>query len=179
MMKTLIIFICGAMTPLFALALFFVTGIFDVGAIAVPSSIEKALAQFVVNRSVSLRAPNEKVPSPTSKVLEKGLRHYQANCIMCHGAPSVDAKELAQGLYPRPPSLELEMTQKKSDGMLYRIVSHGIRMTGMPGFSPTHNEEELWNVVSFLRHLPNLTEEEKHILKGTNGPLEKETSHHH
>lgn len=178
-MKTLLIFIFGALTPFVALALFFVTGIFDIGAIAVPSDIEKALAQFVVNRSVSLRAPKEKAPAPTSKVLEKGLRHYQANCIMCHGAPSVDAKELAQGLYPRAPSLELEMTQKKSDGMLYRMVSHGIRMTGMPGFSPTHNEEELWNVIAFLRHLPNLTEKEKHMLKGTYDHLEEEPPHHH
>ena len=34
-------------------------------------------------------------------------------------------------------------------------------MTGMPAFAPTHTEDEIWKMVAFVRHLPNLTQEER------------------
>ena len=51
------------------------------------------------------------------------------------------------------------------DGELYWIVSNGIRMTGMPAFSSTHTSDEIWKIVAFVRHMPELTEEEQHVLK--------------
>ena len=47
-------------------------------------------------------------------------------------------------------------------------------MTGMPAFGPTHKENEIWQIVAFLRHLPGITDEEKAQLKGAT----EEAEHH-
>jgi mono/diheme cytochrome c family protein len=63
-----------------------------------------------------------------------------------------------------------------SDGEMFWVIANGIRMTGMPAFSPTHDENELWHLVAFVRHLDHLTEKEEAQLKEerTEG-----AAHHH
>ena len=62
-------------------------------------------------------------------------------------------------------TLTLTKIQKRSDGELFWILQNGIRMTGMPAFGPTHKDEELWKMVAFLRHLPELSDEEQKALR--------------
>jgi len=33
-------------------------------------------------------------------------------------------------------------------------------MTGMPAFGPTHQDEEIWNIVGFVRRLPEISAED-------------------
>jgi mono/diheme cytochrome c family protein len=53
-------------------------------------------------------------------------------------------------------------TQDLSDGEIYSIIQNGIRMTGMPAWGTTReeNDEESWGLVAFIRHLPRATEHE-------------------
>jgi mono/diheme cytochrome c family protein len=44
------------------------------------------------------------------------------------------------------------------------VVKHGLKMTGMPAWGVTHNDEQLWDVVAFLRKLPELTAEQYQAL---------------
>jgi len=39
-------------------------------------------------------------------------------------------------------------------------VKHGIKLTGMPAWGVTHNNELLWDVVAFMRKLPDLSPEQ-------------------
>jgi mono/diheme cytochrome c family protein len=151
-------------------------GSYNVAASVPPGKLEESLARLALNRSVARRAPivkNAMTASP--EVLRDGLSHYRENCVGCHGAPGVDAAEYGQGLNPPAPDLTLPRIQKRPDGELYWIVANGIRMTGMPAFGPTHKEEELWMIVAFLRHLPELSPEEEKALK----PAAEESAHHH
>ncbi|MCX5909784.1 MAG: cytochrome c [Deltaproteobacteria bacterium] len=59
-----------------------------------------------------------------------------------------------------------------NDGEIYWIVRNGIKMTGMPAFGPTHNEDELWAIVAFVKRLPDLSSKEYESLA-------KESSRHH
>jgi mono/diheme cytochrome c family protein len=43
---------------------------------------------------------------------------------------------------------------------LFWIAKHGIRMTGMPAFGPTHDDRQLWTVVAFVRRLRDMTPEQ-------------------
>jgi mono/diheme cytochrome c family protein len=52
-----------------------------------------------------------------------------------------------------------------SDGELFWVVSHGIRATGMPAFSGARDEKDIWKIVAFARRLPQLTEEERTLLR--------------
>ena len=152
-----------------------VTGAFDVAAVSPPSKMETRIANFTLKRSVARRAPRIANPMTASpEVWRAGLSHFKENCVMCHGAPGVDESEFGQGLNPPAPDLTLPAIQKMSDGELFWIVSNGIRMTGMPAFSPTHKPEEVWKIVSFVRHLPELTDEEQ---KALSAGMDEKTHH--
>ena len=43
-------------------------------------------------------------------------------------------------------------------------MKHGLKMTGMPAWGVTHNDELLWDVVAFLRKLPELTADQYQTL---------------
>jgi mono/diheme cytochrome c family protein len=151
------------------------TGSFNTSAEVPPSKMEQAFATLALNKSVARRAPNRKNPLPASpENLRGGLAHFRENCLVCHGAPGVDPGEIGQGLNPGAPDLTLTRVQARSDGQLFWIVDEGIRMTGMPAFGPTRKENEIWQIVAFLRHLPEITDAEKGELQ-----LETELEEHH
>jgi len=173
-------FIAGILFGLFVVALaaglVVWTGSFNVAASVPPGRLEESVARFALNRSIARRAPSAKNPlTASSETLRQGLSHYRENCVGCHGAPGVDASEYGQGLNPAAPDLTLPRVQKRPDGELFWIVSNGIRMTGMPAFGPTHKDQEVWKIVAFLRHLPELSAQEEKALK----PAEEESEHHH
>ena len=71
---------------------------------------------------------------------------------------------MAHGLYPKPPDLRGQRTQKLSDGELFWIIENGVRFTGMPAFGGTGEHgsgDDSWKLVRFIRHLPQLTMEER------------------
>jgi len=49
-------------------------------------------------------------------------------------------------------------TQSLSDGELFSIIEHGIRLTGMPawGTGTPESERDSWGLVHFVRRLPKL-----------------------
>lgn len=91
--------------------------------------------------------------------IRRGAIAYDAMCVACHAAPGVAAEALAEGLMPRPPDLSEEAAGWGS-AELFWITRNGIRMTGMPAFGPTHSDEDLWDLVAFLRRLPETSDEE-------------------
>ena len=40
------------------------------------------------------------------------------------------------------------------------IVKHGIRMTGMPAWGPTHDDQKIWAMVAYLQKQPKMSAEE-------------------
>lgn len=153
------------------------TGLVDLSAASTPGAVERALAPYARDRWIAKHVPRKAaVREATEEAVEMGREHYRANCIVCHAAPAIAQTELAQGMNPPPPRLDLAATQKRSDGELFWIVSQGIRMTGMPAFSRTHQEPELWNVVAFLRRLPRLTDQDRAFLRAASTD---EEGHHH
>ena len=68
---------------------------------------------------------------------------------------------IGKGLYPKPPNLREEETQKLSDGELFWIIENGVRFTGMPAFGGTHgSQEDSWKLVTFIRQIPQLSADE-------------------
>jgi hypothetical protein len=71
-------------------------------------------------------------------------------------------------LYPKPPDLRQQQTQKLSDGELFWIIENGVRFTGMPAFSSHGLEDESWKLVYFIRHLPQQTAAERMEMERNN-----------
>jgi mono/diheme cytochrome c family protein len=158
--------VAGVLLAALVACAFLATGSFNVAASAPPGKLEKRLAGFVLDRSLARRAPQKSNPfAKSGEATRAGLVHYREMCVTCHGAPGVDPSEIGEGLNPPAPDLTLKKVQARSDGELFWLVQNGIRMTGMPAFGPTHAEEEVWKIVTFVRKLPELTPEEETLLR--------------
>ncbi|HRX87439.1 MAG TPA: c-type cytochrome [Phycisphaerae bacterium] len=105
-----------------------------------------------------------------------GFEHYRSTCVMCHGAPDVAGAEWVGGMLPMPPNLALKETQERSDAELFHIIHDGVRMTGMPAFGSSHSDRQIWEMVAFLRKLPNLGAAQKASLRSATHADEHE--HH-
>lgn len=151
-------------------------GAINMGADVKPGLIERSIGLWARDQSVGKRAPRGKgLYNGDLAAIATGLDHYRENCVMCHGAPGVAAADLSKGINPSTPLLD-EEENHRSDGELFRVVKHGIRMTAMPAFGPTHTDEEIWKIVACMRHLPDLTALEGNSLRAATG--EEAPLHH-
>ena len=55
---------------------------------------------------------------------------------------------------PRAVALDSSNLQAYSDRELFSIIGEGVRFTGMPGFAGAETNDQIWNLVDFLRSLP-------------------------
>ncbi|MBI5128901.1 MAG: cytochrome c [Rhodopseudomonas palustris] len=88
------------------------------------------------------------MPNDLASRASKGARDFDEMCTTCHGAPGKERSEIGVGLNPQPPKLE-DVGPTWSPSEMFLIVNNGIRMTGMPVFGPTHDDERLWSIKAF------------------------------
>ena len=122
------------------------------------------LFETVRDRSVAARARDVVVPNDLDDAnrISKGAGQYAEMCSGCHLAPGMKRTEISRGLYPRAPELRRETDLTPAEQ--FWIVKHGLKMTGMPAWGVTHQDELLWDVVAFVRKLPKLTPEQYETL---------------
>ena len=84
-----------------------------------------------------------------------GGDHFQHHCMVCHGLDGHNTGvPFADKMSPPVADLGSNDVQKYSDGQLKWIIQNGIRFTGMPGWSGVLDDDEMWHIVAYLRHLP-------------------------
>jgi mono/diheme cytochrome c family protein len=118
----------------------------------------------VRDRSVAARARDVVVPNDLtdSNRISRGAGQYAEMCSGCHLAPGMKRTEISRGLYPRAP--ELRRKTNLTPAEQFWIVKHGVKMTGMPAWGVTHDDDLLWDVVALVRKLPELTPEQYETL---------------
>ena len=125
---------------------------------AKPLPLEATFAQAALRASIGDAAKlQDPVPADETN-MQGGVRVYRQNCAACHGLPSLPETAIAQGEFPPPPQL-FEANQMVTDdpqGVTYWKVSHGIRLSGMPGFAKTLSDNERWQVTMLLAHADKL-----------------------
>ena len=57
---------------------------------------------------------------------------------------------------PRAPELDRSLLGEWTDAELFWIIKNGIRMTGMPGFDEIHSDDEIGDLVRYLRSVDQL-----------------------
>ena len=156
------------------------SGVYNVSAKVPHWSITFWFLEKVRVQSISAQSrTTATLSSENPERINIGFRNYHAMCRFCHGAPGYSQTQVAKGLYPKPPEYKSKNVQRWSDAELYWIIENGIKMTGMPAFGPTHSKDELWGIVAFVRHLPNLIPKEYQALVKKAGFNEEEEDHHH
>lgn len=146
-----------------AAAILIYAGIYDVAADAPHTHPVYWLLQTVRNRSIAAHA-TDAVPINLNdpKRITSGAGQYDEMCAGCHLAPGMKRTEISRGLYPRAP--ELRRGSQLTPAEQFWVLKHGIKMTGMPAWGLTHDDEVLWDVVAFLRRMPQLTADQYQAL---------------
>ena len=156
-MKTMVLTVlAGVLLSACAAALFMYSGIYDVSARAPDGPVLKWLLSQTTEASVGRRAKMIEVPDLESDALRlAGVNDFEAMCVGCHGAPGKKPGPIGQGLNPPPPDLQ-DSARRRSPAELFWVTKNGIKMTGMPAWGPTHDDEALWSVVALISALPDL-----------------------
>jgi mono/diheme cytochrome c family protein len=134
-----------------AAAVFFFGGFFNVAATSQdPAIVDWALIQ-VRKASIASHAtgtPPMSLDDPAT--IQAGAKAYAARgCVHCHGAPGASWSKFSEGLNPSPP--DLKYVAGNPPAHLFWVVKNGIKMTGMPAWSYRLRDEEIWDVVAFVR----------------------------
>jgi cbb3-type cytochrome c oxidase subunit III len=131
--------------------------------------------------------------------LSEARTHWADHCATCHANNGSGDSLFGRGLYPRPPDMRQARTQSQSDGELYYTIKSGVRFTGMPAFGdPGDADADSWKLVCFIRHLPQVSDEEEREMQKMNpktpedleeerqeeqflngGPAPPQSEHHH
>src|SRR5258708_18170923 len=126
------------------------------------ADLEAMMARNARHLSIPANAREARNPvAASAENLREARLHFANHCATCHANDGGGDTLIGQGLYPKPLDVRLPETQKLSDGELFWIVENGVRFTGMPAFAGHGAEEDSWKLVLFIRHLPQLTAEER------------------
>jgi mono/diheme cytochrome c family protein len=109
--------------------------------------------------------PKSAPVTPDEPNLLAGADVYRENCAVCHGSPGGTPTAVARGMFPKPPKL-LEGTGVTDDppAETYWKVANGIRLTGMPGFSESLSQTQMWQVSLLAAHADKLPDSVKTAL---------------
>lgn len=152
----------GGLVIATAVALIY-SGVYNVAATEKDPGWVRWILHTTMEQSVKAHAADIKAPAGVSLsddgLIRRGFEHYNEMCIVCHGAPGVRPGEAHAGLNPQPPALA-EHAKEMSPGELFWVVKHGVKMTGMPAWGPTHSDDKIWAIVAFLKALPHTSAEQ-------------------
>ena len=142
------------------------TGSYNIAATEDHTSFTRWALDTTQHTSVDRRADGVVAPDRfTEETIENGASMYKDSCEHCHAGPGVERAGWASGMRPRPPHLA-EAAAEWELAEVFWLSKHGIKMTGMPAFGPTHDDQTLWGVAAFVKELPAMTPEKYASLGG-------------
>jgi mono/diheme cytochrome c family protein len=139
-------------------AIFIGSGVYNIGADDHHTALVLVAVQELRERSIGVRADAIDVPrlEDPSKI-SMGAARYSALCVGCHLAPGLTKSELRKGLYPHPPNLAQAVTLDARRA--FWTIKHGIKMSAMPAWGSALNDETIWDLVAFIRKMPDMSPE--------------------
>jgi len=136
--------------------IFVYSGVYNVAASEEHSDLEIWLLDKMLDNSIQARTGEITAPDLSdSSMILAGYRSFDAMCVQCHGAPGVGRDAFAQGLNPIAPSLSEEAGEYSAE-TLFWVTKHGVKFTGMPSFGASHSDQAIWEIIAFMKQLPEL-----------------------
>lgn len=131
-------------------------GLYEVSATRQHWQPTHSALEMAMRQSVRLRARNiEEPPLVDERMALRGAGCFQAQCVQCHGAPGVAQGAIGLGMQPLPGPL-MDARHHWRPRELYWLVRHGLKMTGMPAWEYRLADGQIWDLVAFMQHLPDL-----------------------
>lgn len=147
-------------------------GIYNVSALQQHTGIVYDLLEYARIRSVSTRSRTDVPNFAAIDWQQSGMRLYQSHCKQCHGAPGVSPDTFAMGMMPAPSPIA-KIAQERTAEEISWVVTHGIKMSGMPAWKYHLNDEQIWQIVALVEKMPTFTAHEYSVLANNiNYPIE-------
>lgn len=165
-MRKVLAWLAGTLAAvLLAAGVFVYSGIYNIAADQPHWDITSHVVEVVRTRSVERRSSDILPPDLSDpQRISKGAGQYAEMCVICHLAPGVANSPTRQGLNPVPPELHRSKLDPRA---AFWMIKHGIKMTGMPAWGQSHDDEVIWDIVAFVERLPRLTPAEYRALVKT------------
>jgi cytochrome c len=130
---------------------FVYSGVYDVSATSGHNPLVAWLLHTTYQQSLNRHAAGIEVPHDlmTTANVEAGARFYASTCVACHGAPGQALGPIGQGLLPLAPKLLLP-TRKNDPRKMFWVIKNGVKMTAMPAFGKTQDDQTIWDLTAFL-----------------------------
>jgi mono/diheme cytochrome c family protein len=115
--------------------------------------LERLYGGAAVSIAARLHAGNQ--PNPVAqnpRALEAGQVAY-LTCAQCHGPTGKGDGVYGRATYPNATDLTTGDAKEKSDAELFWITKNGLSFTGMPGFAGQYSDQEIWQMVTYMRAL--------------------------
>lgn len=158
--KGVIFGIVGTLFVMAIIGLFVVSsGIYNIAATERHSAVVEWALDTAFQNSVRARSDAIVAPTFDSSMITAGAEGYKKMCAHCHGSVGADRAGWATGMRPKPPALA-GAADEWSPGELFWLVKNGAKMTGMPAFGETHDDQTIWNIVAFVERMPDMSAEE-------------------
>jgi mono/diheme cytochrome c family protein len=121
-----------------------------------PPALEARLLGLAVHASVARHAREQPNPvPPTEENLIAGMEIYTQMCAKCHGQPNAGPSIYGGSFYPPAPQLAGHPPEY-TEAEIFWVVKHGIRNTAMLAWGRQLSDDNIWQVVSFLKRLDAL-----------------------
>lgn len=137
---------------------FTMAGSWDIRAtIAQPGqNMHQPLFTFPIGAEGEVAGPvNPLAPEPNT--INAGRLLYQNNCVPCHGPTGRGDGPMAAGMQPRPSDFAEHMPPGlHTDGQIFLWIKNGYPGTGMPAWGGRLSDEQIWQLVLYLRTLAPL-----------------------
>jgi mono/diheme cytochrome c family protein len=166
MWKVIVAFLIGLIIlPLFGW-FYFRYGYAPVATASSPMPFEKRLAHMALDARIEKEAPKSSPLQPTDDNYLAGAHIYRANCAVCHGLPGQPGSPTSKGMYPRPPQLfKGHGVTDDPVGETYWKVANGIRLTGMPAYTGSLSETDMWQVSLLLANADKVSAQVRNTLQ--------------
>jgi len=155
----------GLLIVPFGAYLYFTGGSAPVATTDSDMPFEKFLAHKALDARIK-KDMSKNVPiQPNEANYLAGAELYKQHCAVCHGVPLAPKTAIATGMYPKPPLLlEGKGVTDDEPGESYWKIFNGLRLTGMPGFSKSLSETQMWQVALLVANADKLTPSAKAVL---------------
>ncbi|MFZ1917151.1 MAG: cytochrome c [Terriglobales bacterium] len=126
---------------------------------------ESVLARKAQHARIDKEMPKNVPIQATEVNYLAGAELYKQDCAVCHGLPLAPKSAIATGMYPHPPQLfQGKGVTDDEPGETYWKIFNGFRLTGMPGFSKSLNETQMWQMSLLLANADKLPSSAKAAL---------------
>lgn len=147
------IFVLGALSAILLILFCLVLR----GAEARPAGTWEVRMMGVAKHRVLVRGSSTVNPlTATVQNIADGRKIFSHYCFACHGFDGQGTGvPFFETVSPAIPSLASANVQAYSDGQIHWIINNGLWPSGMPASEGILNDDEMWSLVLYIRHLPS------------------------